>query len=235
MILIHPQPITLVSSNVPAGDNQTYMFDGTLNRQTENPDLIEVEIDFSNCDRIALFNLDATSVDIELTDHGTSAIVQSKSIDLETSLSGEYSEYIVEPMYIYADATLKISIHNLGSDAKCGVCAIGLSTFIGATRYGVKIGFVDYSIKDTNEFGQTYLAQGNWAKSPEIQTIVDYDTIEAVYEDLTDARGRLVILEGNQDDTDFEALRVYGFLEDWRIRIDNKSVAWANMTIRGVI
>ena len=232
MIIVHPQTITLVSSNVPAGDNQGYMFDEFLSTQTENADLIEVEIEFNNCDRVALFNLDAQSVDLELTDDDTATVVQTKTIDLSLS-GGEYREYIVEDLYIYADATLKISIHNLGADAKCGVCAIGTSVSIGTTLYGVRSGYVDYSIKDTNAFGQTYLNPGNWAKAPEIRTKIDRDAVDATYEDLIDARGTFVIIEANEGATDYEALRIYGFIEDWRITIDNPTTAWVSLSIKG--
>jgi hypothetical protein len=234
MIIISPKTNTLVSSNVPAGDNQGYMFDSYLNTQTEYADLIEVEIEFNNSDRVALFNIDAYSVDLELTDDDTSTVVQTKTVDLEMS-DGEYQQWIVEPLYIFANATLKISINKSGGTAKCGKCAYGLSKYVGATQYGVQSGFIDYSKKDTNEFGNTYLNVGSWAKKPEITTHIPLNAVDAVAEDLTDVRGTLVIFEGNVDDTDYETLRIMGFLNDWNIRIDNPTIAWVDFNIQGVI
>lgn len=234
MIIITPKTNVLVSSNVPAGDNQGYMFDSYLNSQTEYADLIEVEIEFNNSDRVALFNMDAYSVDFELTDDDTSTVVQTKSVDLEMS-DGEYQQWIVEDLYIFANATLKISINKLGGTAKCGKCAYGLSKFIGTTRPDVKSGFIDYSIKDTNAFGNTYLNVGSWAKQPELQTYIPIATVDAVAEDLTDVRGTLIIIEGNEDTTDYETIRVMGFLTDWTITIDNPTVAWVDLNIQGVI
>ena len=234
MNIIPETSITLISSNVPAGDNQGYMFDSYLNTQTEYADLIEVEVSFDNCDRVALFNIDAYSVDLELTDDDTSTIVQTKSIDLEMS-DGEYQQWIIEPMYIYANATLKISINKLGSDAKCGMCGIGLSTYLGKTQYSPQAGFTDYSIKSTNEFGQTYLLQGNWAKRPQIRLISDYAQIDAIYEDLVSIRGTTSFFEINEDNTDYETLRVYGFIEDWTINIDSPELIFIDLIIQGVI
>ena len=121
MIIIPPQPITVISSNAatsPDPDNPGYMFSSGmtdsefLTTQTENADMLEVEITFNNCDRIALFNIDAYSVDFELTDNNTSSVVQTKTVNLAISgYDNEYQQWILEGMHIYDNATLKISIN----------------------------------------------------------------------------------------------------------------------------
>lgn len=259
MILIQPQDITIVSSSIldtetfddsagvhddsvgvfddayeSSGLTGNYMFDLYLNTQSEAANQIEVEISFNNCDRVALFNMDAVEVELELTDNDTASVVQTKTIDLSLG-GGKYQQWIVESLYVYADATLKITISNPGSTAKCGMCAIGLSADIGQTLYGARSGYVDYSIKSTNDFGYTYLSPGNWAKAPQIQTQIDRENVDAVYEDLVNARGSFVVLDANEGETDFETFRIYGFLEDWRIAMDNPTKANVNLTIRGAI
>lgn len=232
MRLVFLNTISSYNTNVTNG-TETYMFDNYVNTQTENSGTIEVDFDVSNCDRVALFNLDAHLVDLELYDNDTSTVVMEKSIDLETDI-GTYQKWIVEEIYIYANATLYITINKTGT-AKCGTCHVGRSTYLGTTRYGARIGAVDYSIKDTDSFGRTYLNPGAWAKDHSIKIFFDYDTIDFVYEDLTDARGELVVIEGNEGDTNYEALRVLCFIPDWRIRIDNPAIAWCDLTIRGSI
>lgn len=245
MIIIPPQPITVISSNAatsPDPDNPDYMFSSGmsdsefLTTQTENSDLIEVEISFDNCDRVALFNLDAYSVDFELTDNGTSEVVQTKSIDLEIDgMPGEYKQWTITGLHIYADATLKISINKAGGTAKCGQCGIGLSTSLGEAQWGVQPDFLDYSIKDENEFGQTYLNQGAWAKNQEVDVNLQLATLDAVFDDLVNVRGSLVYIDANGEDTDFESLRMFGFIEDWSIKISNPAIAKLSLSIQGVI
>ena len=246
MIIIPPQIVSVISSNAatsPDPDNPDYMFSSGmtdsefLTTQTENADLIEVEIGFNNCDRVALFNIDAYSVDFELTDNWTSEVVQSKSIDLEIDgYDGEYKQWIITSMYIYADATLKISINKSGGTAKCGHCGVGLSSFLGESQFGAAPGFLDYSIKDENEFGQTYLNQGAWAKLQDIDVLINLANLDAVFDDLVNVRGSLVYVDSNNDDsTDFESLRMFGFIEDWSIKIDNPAKAKLKMSIQGVI
>lgn len=221
--------------SVPRGFSSEigYMFDDYLNTQSENEDFIDVTIEFNNSDRIALFNIDAYTIQLDLTDMDTSTLVQSKTIDLELS-NGEYKQWIIESMYIYPNAQLRIQIIKTGSTAKCGKCGIGLSTDIGATQYTPSIGFNDYSIKTENLYG-TYLAQGNWSKLPKITTMIDYSSIDAIAEDLVDIRGTFVFFEGNEDDTEYEGLMVYGFLEDWSIDISNPTIAYLDLNIQGAI
>ena len=237
MKLIPAKTVVMQTSNVsvvPNTDNRDYMFDAYLNTQTVYATKIEVEIDFDNIDRVALFNIDGTDVDLVLTDDDAAAIVQTKNVDLEMS-DGEYTQWIIEPMYIYPNATLKVTINNVGSTAKCGLIGTGLSTDIGDTSPSPGIGFTDYSIKTSDTFGQYYLVAGAWAKLPSIKTHIPYGNIDSVYEDLVAVRGSLAFFEGNNDDTDYESLRVYGFIEDWRIKIDNSSVAWVTFDIKGAI
>jgi len=234
MKIIPSQTVVMLTSNVPPGDNQTYMFDNYLNQQTENPDSIEVTIEFNNCDRLALFNIQATDIDVILTDNTTSSVVYSTNIDLEMS-DGEYMQWVILPIYIYADATLGINLNYTGGTAKCGKCGIGLSADVGSTLYSPIVSMVDFSKKSVNEFGNTYLLQGAWAKRNEVRTQIPISAVDSVYEDLTGIRGSLAFFEGNETDTDFESLRIFGFLENWRIRIDNPAIAWVDLTIQGVI
>lgn len=233
MIIVPAQTVDVISTNVDNG-SEGKMFDDYLNSQTTYPDLIEVRIEFNNCDRVGLFNIDAKSIDFELTDNDTSAVVMTKTVDLEMT-DGEYYQWVIEPIFIYADATLKISIHYLGGTAKCGKCSVGLSSYIGTTQYGSKPGFSDYSIKAINEFGQAYLLQGNWAKNNDIPLAVPTEITDAVYEDLAAVRGALCMFEGNENDSGYEVLRVFGYLQDWKLVLSGPTMCFAALTIKGVI
>lgn len=238
MIIIPSQTISVISSNAstsPDANNPGYMFDDYLNTKTLNADVIEVEIEFNNCDRVALFNLDAYSVDFVLTDDNTSAVVQTKSVDLST-VEGLYKQWIIEGLYIYPNATLKISINKSGGDAACGMCGIGLSTRIGHTQFDFVPGISDYSIKDTNDFGQTYLNEGAWAKHNDLEVRVDIAIVDDVFDDLVDIRGSLVYVDGNEGSgIDFESLKLLGFIEDWHIELYPPNYAKLTMSVQGIV
>ena len=234
MNIIPAKEVTVISTNVTPTEMADIMFDEYLNTQTVYADIIDVVIEFNNVDRLALFNIDGYTVDLDLTDMSTSTLVQSKTIDLALS-GGGYQTWLIEPMYIYANAQLRIRIYKSGDTAKCGKCGHGLNSYIGTTIYDVTTGFQDYSIKDINGFGYVYINEGFWAKTPSLTLEIDYDNIDNVYEDLISVRGVLAFFEGNEDDTGFELLRVYGFLDDWSINITNPAIATVNLSIQGAI
>ena len=237
MILMHPQPILLVSTNVTDEEMASRMFTVTrLNKQTVWPELIEAEIEVSNVDRVALFNLSATSIELRLTDNKQAQVVQDVTVDLATG-EGDYLQWIIHPIYIYPDATLRIRIHNPGADVRCGLVGVGRSSFVGLTQYGAKPGFADYSIVDTDEFGQTYLEPGAWAKKPDVRTMIEVGALDAVAEELTEARGSLVFFEANEAETQYEGLRAFGFIESWRIRTVRNvpDIAWVDISFQGVV
>jgi len=216
------------------GTNRWKMFDEFLDTQSEKLTSIVVEVDASNCDRVMLFNMDATAVSLELTDNGTSSVVQTLNFDLLGN-DGAYQPSLISGIYIYADATLKITITKTGGTAKCGLCRVGWSTYIGATKYGISPGFVDYSIKDTDGFGYTYLSVGAWAKEIDLEAIIEYGNVDSVYEDLVAARGTLVGVECNEAETDYECLRAFGYIESWKIKIDNLKIIPCDINFKGVI
>jgi len=233
MRIIYPQPHTLISSNVTDPTERDKMFDNYLDTQTEK-NIIDVKVVSSNCDRFMLFNLVARSVIIVLTDVGKDEDVLIGEYDLSLG-DGLYKNSLIASIPIIANSTLRINIENDGISTKCGYCRVGWSTSSGATKYGVKPGFIDYSIKDTDGFGYTYLSVGAWAKQVDVDILVDYKSTDNVFEDLVAARGSLVGLELNENATDYEALRLLGFFKDWKINLSNLSVNNMRVDFQGVI
>lgn len=229
------------NANKPPADNPTYwqdqggtnrwkMFDGYLNTQSSRSDNIEVDVAADNCDQLYLFGLDATSIDISLYDNDESEVVQTGT----TNLAADQISVII-PIYIYADSTLTVTINKSGSTAKCGVCGVGLSTVIGITQWGLRPQIVDYSIKDTNESGYTYLSQGNWAQETDVEVLMDSLAVDNVYENLVDVRGTVCVLDANQCGTDYDSARQYGYMRDWEILLEKTKEARVKIDFMGVI
>ena len=220
-------PDNLTKWQDEGGSNKWAMFDEFLNTQTENATSIIVGIDASNCDRFFLFNMDADSVTAVLTDNGTAAVVQTDVYDVSDQQS------LIREIYIYADATLTLTIAKTGT-AKCGLCQAGWSTYLGKTQWGANPGMTDYSIKSAGTYG-TYVSEGQWSKDLDFELYFDRVNIDDVYEDLTGARGILVAIEGNGDDTNYETLRLFGFINDWEITDFSPSLAKIDINFQGVI
>jgi hypothetical protein len=143
-----------------------------------------------------------------------------------TDLSWEYS--------IFANSKMRIEITTKGGTAACGMVAPGKISTIGSTSPDPRIGIVDYSKKDTDVLGRTYLSQGNWAKTNDIQFWINNDALDWSYRKLVDMRGEAAIFDANND-TDYESLIVYGFWKNFEIIIPGQIISKCSIEVEGLI
>jgi hypothetical protein len=216
------------------GTSRWKMFDEFVDTQSSDADLIEVVVSCDNCDYVALFNLDATNINLSQEDVDTSTEVLLVNHSLLND-DGSCKTVLIAPIKIYANSSITITINNIGGQAKCGICLLGLSADIGAALWEQKPGIIDYSIKDVNDYGHTYLSIGAWAKELSPSVLIQIESADAIFEDLTSRRGTLSIFDINADDTGFEPLQIYGFIKNWDITFLYPDYVRLDMDIQGVI
>ncbi|WP_029689423.1 hypothetical protein [Thermoanaerobacter sp. A7A] len=231
--------------------NRWKMFDNYVNTQTENADTIEVVVDFSQCDSFALLNVDCLSVDWYLyngnwTDSET--LVDNGRISLSHPIYNWYDYFYgwiklrtnmyKDNMVMYNTSQLRLVLNKPGGTAKCGIMRFGKSSQIGLTQYGVSISIIDYSKKITDEFGNTYLKQGNYAKKVDCDAWISNDNIDYVYKSLAELRSVPAIYNINNSSLqkyDFNSLIVYGFFNNFYINIPGPSYSQCTLEIEGLI
>jgi hypothetical protein len=225
--------------------NRWAMFDESTSTTTKSGS-IEVTIDSSMCGTVVLMGLEADSVAFSLSYDGTVKWTETVTLAHPTSsLSTWHSYYFDEietdtscvvdiPLYRTL-SQLSIDIDHGTSDAVCAVCAIGKAEYLGGTMYGCKIGIDDYSIKDTDDFGNTYLDVGAYAKNMDLELYAKSDTVDHINDVLASARGTASVWLGNNDDTSFESLRIYGFYEDYEITLEQCNYATVSISVRGLV
>jgi hypothetical protein len=230
MDLIVPIAVSVSSTSIADPTNAGYMFDEFLDTQSSDTDSITVEIDASNCDRVCLFNLNANSISIQLTDDDESEVVQTPP----AYVLGADQTSIIIPIYIFSNATVQVVIDKTGGTAWCGYCRTCLSTNIGITQWGFKPGAVDYSVKDNGAYGD-YLSQGAWARENDFRLLINPAAADFIADDLTDVRGTIVCLDGNEEGIDYDAARLLGYVKDWKVIDEDDEVVWLDLEFKGVI
>ena len=228
-------------------ENRCKMFDGFTNTQTTNAANINVEIPANGADTVGLFNLYGTEVTLRLI--RDSATIKEETFDLRTIIpsSGWYSwlfssyEYGITqliwnfPKYA-AGATLSIEITTRSSEAKCGLVVLGLQRTLALTEYGPKTGIDDYSIKDTDFLGRTYLSQGNFAKRADVEMWLENAQYDFVARQLASVRGVPAIFDFNNADlSDFQSLAIYGYIQNFDMMIPGPAISKVNIEVRGLI
>jgi len=189
MKLLIPLEITaseLDSYNVDEAD-KLVPFDKKIQTQVSKAEKITYTITPGDVvDGIAFFNLQGTSIDIVVTDT-TEGEVYSESIDLvlTTNVIDGYT-YCFAPILTikhtvktdippYVNATIEITINaeSVSETAKVGEIVLGKVREFGSTQYGAGFDIVDYSTKETDEYGDFYITERAFSKRVPLDVIVE--------------------------------------------------------------
>jgi len=227
--------------------NRWAMFDSYVNTQTENADSIEVVIDVTGMNCLAIFN--NYGIEATLTYDGV-----TQTISLIRDSIKDWWDYFFAPGRIGRDAifyfptssgnaTLTITYEDV--TAKCGLVAIGVARDIGITMRGVEMGSDGYSIIDTDGSGQTYLSAGNWAKRASAPVRISADDMDAAYRLIVANRANPTIFDYNEYDValgtrhtsqdKFQSAIIYGFTEDFESIWQNSRYFQADHEAQGMI
>lgn len=228
-------------------------FDGAINTvatATASNATIDVTLDSSRCDTVAIFGLaDAASIDLEMRD-GFDEVVYSDTITLEKfEIDNWYDYFFAEFKYrrdmtqalpMYGQSSLRVVIHGVG-DLKPSVGTIlpCHAYEIGSSLYdNSDFGFTDYSTDDEDKWGRTDLEQGPTAKLADIDFRVDVDQFDYVVGLIESVRGRLAVWDCNnsapKQKTPFERAIILGRVRDFKPPVEGPLVTTFSLEIRGV-
>jgi hypothetical protein len=243
--------------------NRWKMFDGYVNTQSEDTEDIVVHLDSSVTNYVGLFLLNAKSVTFSLYKGqpyidedgevmldssgniiGDFALMKNEIIDLDDSPIYDYYDYFFAEMSYredahwsypyYTNSMLIIEIETYESSVKCGMIALGNAHTVGVTKSEVTVSTNDYSKKDTDDLGRTYLSQGYYSKNNDVDFWIDANKIDMVRRLLERLRGTPVIVNANNPVTDYESLIIYGFLGPFSIIVPGDDVAKCSLEVKGL-
>lgn len=200
--------------------NKYRMFDKYLTSQSVRNGNITVQMVAYETQAIFLGNLNATDVNIQVIENDTLQVIETFSKNLVRDVVDWFDYYFGDwienrkTQFVYERTTATrnvsfiISINNGSIDAKCGFFCCGKVKEVGKTQWNVSVGSLDYSavITDTST-GDTSLAEGNYARTLDIDIFTYTANAMALDKILNDARGKgVVFMAGYSDD-----LAVYGY------------------------
>lgn len=224
--------------------NARAMFDQTVSTQTESPSPIEVVLETGVIDSIALINLYASEVQIEVKDGSGGAVIYDETVSLISGVTDWYdyffteieqdSQVIFRNIPTYASAYVTITISGSG-DVKIGECIFGKMRALGGTQYGASSGITDYSKKVTDEFGTTTLTQGNFNKRMNTSTYILNTDLNKVQKFLYSIRATPCVFIATDVSEFSEALVIYGFYKDFTTEIPYPTHSICNIEIEGLI
>lgn len=228
--------------------NPYAMFDDVVSTQTTGSSPLEVVVYPGQIfNSIAILNMSGgTSLTVEVTDTGSSGapVIYSETISLDGSIIDDWYDYFFEPFSSRRDAvftgippysTGQIRVTMVGG----GTLAIGAMLYgnmidLGCSAYGVRSGIRDYSVKQTDQFGNTVFVERNYSKRMTSQVMVTKVQFSKVSQVLSDIRATPTIFIGS-DDPAYDPLIIYGYVRDWNLEITYPAYSILSIEIEGLI
>jgi hypothetical protein len=226
--------------------NQFAMFDEQVNTKTVNATTeFFATVSTGLIDSVFLANLSGDTVRIQVTDGFGGPLVYSEERNLSGELAEDWYEYFFsDPLVIKTQVLFSgippfgnahVTVFVDGPTPSIGLCVFGRTSYIGATEYGASTGIIDYSRKETDDFGEVTFVRRNFSKRMDVKLWLPNSKHNFVQRLLYDIRARPVVWFATDDPLLEESAVVYGFYRDFTNEIAYPDVSYCSLQIEGLI
>lgn len=223
--------------------NRCAMFDQSVSTQTVSPSPITVVINTGSINSIAFINVICSSITVTVRDGASGPIIYNQTKPLGIGITSWW-EYFFEPLEfrtniifdgipLYASSRVTVTFEGTGN-LRIGELIFGRMNYLGATQYGMTSGIIDYSVKDTDAFGNTILTQRVFRKTINCQLWINNTDQNRVQKLLYELRATPSVWIANDADIYSEASIAYGFYKDFYTEISYPSVSTCKLEIESL-
>lgn len=198
-------------------------------------------------DSVSLINVSAASIKIAVTDPSTGNIYAESLGASGEEVFDWYQYFFYDPLErrtqivvtdiyaLYPDAVITILVEeSTGVTTSVGHISVGNVNVIGLTQWGANSGIIDYSVKETDEFGNTSFVERAYSKRLSADIYVRNTDINKVQRVLYQLRATPCTWIATEDPTFEEALVVFGFYRDFGMNIAYPQHSLCNIEIEGL-
>lgn len=227
-------------------DNIHAAFDRQISTVSTSTTKMTFVLKAGSVDSVALINMTGVTARLVMYDP-TAGIVAQKIAGLSgLDVYDWYQYFFYDPLLtrtqvvfselpVYPNSYITVEIEALpGEPVAVAQAIFGLIENLGGTQYGATAGIVDYSIKDTDSFGNVTFVQRNFSKRLSAQLFVDNVALNRVQRFLYGLRAVPSVWIGADDPRLEEALVVYGFYKDFSTDIAYPSHSLCSLEIEGL-
>lgn len=224
--------------------NRWAMLDTVNGTQTTNAESIEIGITPGQIiNAIAVLNVNAATVQVIVTDPTESVVYDRTQQLISNSGINDWYAYFFTPIVRQTDvvfldlpafsaASIEVIVTEPGGTAAVGVLAFGVQNNIGISVFGVGLGITDYSIKETDAFGNFTIVPRSFADIADYPIVIETSRVGAIKNLLSSLRTTPAIWIGSE-------LRpetiVYGYYRDFDIVISGPNKSECNIEVEGLI
>lgn len=224
--------------------NRWAMFDNRVGTNTTRAASLTVELQPGSIDALALIDADAESATVTMTVSGTEVYSGTRSFMNAGVPINNWFAYFFEPigrkttvffldLPVYPDAVTTVEVIGGGATAtvSVGTLVVGRQADLGEAELGVDLGIVDYSRKETDQFGVTSVVERSWSKRMTLRTLIQTDQVDATQRLLAGLRATPVLWIGDES---FESLIIFGFYKEFSLDLAFPTVSYCSLTVEGL-
>jgi hypothetical protein len=224
--------------------NRFKMFDQIINTQTSYAAEIDVDITPNAIvNSAAFFGLSGNSITLTMTDPTDGVVfTETRSLQDNTIIIDWYTYFFEEISFLpdmvflglpaYGSATITAFIDGGAGDAKVGEVIIGKQRTLGVTNYGTSVSIIDYSVKATDDFGNTVITTRAYSKRADYDVTVETASVAAVQKALADIRTTPTVFIGDENKPETV---VYGFYKQFNIVLSTPSISDCSIDVEGLV
>ena len=228
-------------------DNKHAMFDEQVNTQTVQASPLTVVLATGVIDSIFFAGLEAVSIQVVVRDGLAGPIVYDQTQYLDGSIIFDWYQYFFfDPTFLrrqalfigippFASSHVTVTVLNGSGDSKVGVMVFGATAQLGTTEFGASSGIIDYSVKETDDFGNTTFLRRPFSKRMTARVWVDNANLNRTQRILYDVRSTPSVWIGTDDPIAEEALVMYGFYKDFSTDVAYAPTSFCSLEIEGLI
>lgn len=223
--------------------NRWKMFDNKVGTQTVNVDGIEVVIEHDDfVGGLAVLNVEANAVRATVTD-SVEGVVYLREVETIDAGVPDWHPYFFEPIRRMSDvvfddlppyAGVEVKVEAIVTEsetAKVGTLVLGSVLDIGRALWSTSVGIRDFSIKEQDEWGNTFVQERDYSKRPEFDLIVDTDRVDYVMSELAKLRAVPSVYIANSK---FTSTIAYGFYRELMMVLATPPISECTLTIEGL-
>lgn len=227
-------------------DNTHAMFDDQVSTKTTSSTPLSVTVQpLQVFNSVAFFNLDGTELIVNVYDGSNPTPFYTNTIDLGDTIVTDWYDYFFEPYAFaedvvltdippYINAKITMQLSKPSGSVSIGNFVYGNVYTLGLTQYGTSAGIKDYSVKDTDEFGNTAFVERPYSKRMQSEIFVEKSKLNQVNKLLSSVRAVPSVWIGS-DDNSYKNTIVFGFYRDFSIEISYPTFNKMSLEIEGLI
>lgn len=224
--------------------NRFKMFDQIISTQTVYAAEIDVDITpAAIINSAAFFGLSGNSITLTMTDPTDGVVyTETRSLQDNTIIIDWYTYFFEEISFLpdmvflglpaYGSATLTAYVDGGAGDAKVGEVVIGKQRTLGVSNFGTSVSIIDYSVKATDDFGNTIITPRAYSKRADYDVTVETAFVAAVQKALADIRTTPTVFIGDENRPETV---VYGFYKQFNIVLSTPSISDCSIEVEGLV